>query len=66
MSTNVLPMPPPVVPVAPTPWPAVAPADPFPPAPQVAATLTWAAKEQAEIDRQKAEELARLRAATAS
>ena len=64
MSTKMLPMlpMPPVAPVAPTPWPAVAPADPFPPSPQVAAVLERAAKQQAEIDRRKAEELARLRA----
>jgi hypothetical protein len=59
MLTKVIPQTPPVIP---SPLPTVAPVVAFPPSPEVAAALTRAAAAQTEIDRKKAEELARLRA----
>lgn len=38
-----------------------APPDPFPPSPELAAALERMAREQEDVDRRKAEELARLR-----
>ncbi len=44
------------------PLPAAAPPDPFPPSPELAAALGRMAREQQEVGRRQAEELARLRA----
>ena len=53
----------PAPPKPPRPLPPVAPADAFPPSPEVAAALERMTREQEEeVDRRKAEELARLRA----
>ena len=49
-------------PKPPRPLPPVAPADAFPPSPEVAAALERMTREHEDIDRRKAEELARLRA----
>ena len=60
MKTKTYPVAKPVLPV--TPLPAGVPANPFPPSAELGEALGRLAEKQVEIDRRKAEELARLRA----